>query len=86
MKEVPYIEDGSIRTFPIDVDNEELEWHVDFEDRDITVLQSGGWLLQLDNEIPKPLRDGQKIFIKSFSWHRIMKGREPLIVKIIKLS
>ncbi len=86
MNSKPYKEEDSIRTFSTDVNCEELEWHVDFEDREITILKSGGWLLQFDNEIPNPLKDGQKIFIKSFSWHRIIKGNQPLIVKIIKLS
>ena len=82
----PYIEEGLIRTFPIEVDDAELEWHVDYEDRDITVIKSGGWKLQLDEDIPRPMKDDQKIFIKKLSWHRIIKGNEPLIVKIIKLS
>ena len=86
MTNKPYVEEGLMRTFPTNIDDIELEWHVDFEDRDVTIIQSGGWLMQFDNEIPKPLQDGQKIFIKSFSWHRIIKGSEPLIVKIIKIS
>ena len=86
MKLLPYIEEGSIRTFTQNTDDIELEWHVDFEDREITIIQAGGWKLQLDEEIPQPLYNNQKIFIKSLSWHRIIKGYEPLIVKIIKLS
>lgn len=86
MKLLPYIEEGNIRTFPVEVDDDELEWHIDREDREITILEAGGWKLQLDEQIPQPLFNNQKIFIKSLCWHRIIKGAKPLVVKIIKLS
>lgn len=82
----PYIEEDSIRTFSPDVEDEELEWHVDFEDRMITIIQSENWKLQFDNKIPQALLNGQEILIKKMAWHRIIKGDGPLIVKITKLS
>lgn len=86
MKSLPYSETDGVRTFSTEVEDDELEWHVDREDREVIVLQAGGWKLQLDEQIPQPLLNNQKIFIKSLCWHRIIKGAEPLVVKIIKLS
>lgn len=82
----PYLVEGDIRTFSPDVFDYDLEWHVDFEDRKIIVLESNGWCLQFDNEVPRPLQKDQEIFIKKMTWHRIIKGEGQLIVKIFKLS
>ena len=75
-------EDDGIGIFSTDIESEELEWHVDFEDRYINVVQSGGWSFQFDNEIPFLLVNGQDIFIKECSWHKIYKGTNKLIIKI----
>lgn len=82
----PYVEEGSLRFFSSTVDDAEFEWHVDFEDRLITILKSNNWKLQLDETIPQKLIVGQEIFIEKFTWHRIIKGEGDLVVKIIKLS
>lgn len=82
----PYVEDGSIRIFSPDVFDYELEWHVDFEDRIIKVIDSSGWKLQFDNQIPQGLEINQEIFIEKMTWHRIIKGDGQLVVQITKLS
>jgi hypothetical protein len=82
----PYSEIGAIRIFSPNVDDYELEWHVDFEDRMVEVIESENWKLQFDNKIPQELLVGQKIFIEKMAWHRIIKGDGPLTVKITKLS
>jgi hypothetical protein len=82
----PYIEIENIRTFSPDVFDYDLEWHVDFEDRSIKVLETAGWKIQFDNQIPQELEKDQEIFIEKMTWHRIIKGTGPLIVKITKLS
>ena len=82
----PYQDSGNIRFFSPDVPSDELEWHVDFEDRIITIIESGGWLFQRDEEIPVILTNGQKIFIPKETWHRVIKGTENLIIKVIKLD
>ena len=84
--EKPYKEEGSLRTFSPDVFDYDQEWHVDFEDRKIIVLESNGWKLQFDNQVPQPLEKNQEIFIEKMTWHRIIKGEGQLIVKILKLS
>jgi hypothetical protein len=86
----PFIEkekNGLIeRTFLPSVSSDELIWHTDLEDRFVKIKQAGGWSLQIDNELPKKLRDEEEIFIPKQTWHRVIKGSTPLIVQIVKLS
>jgi len=77
------IVEGKIeRFFPTDVDDEELKWHFDEKDRLVTVIESGGWQLQMDNNLPNKIEDGQKIFIPKFVWHKVIKGDKGLKVSI----
>ena len=46
-----------IREFSADVDTHELEWHIDREDRTIEVIQNVDWHIQLDNCLPKLLKE-----------------------------
>lgn len=82
----PYtqIKEGNIihRTFLKDVDALELKWHRDQYDRRVTIVKSGGWKFQRDNELPLKLSDGQSIFIPRESWHRVIKGDDDLILLI----
>ena len=73
-----------IREFKENVDSEELIWHRDKENREVTILQSSGWQLQMDNEIPKTLEEGKTYYIPAFVYHRVIKGSGNLIVKIKK--
>lgn len=86
MDSKPYTEKDSIRTFETNVDDYELEWHVDFEDRMIKIIQASNWKLQFDNKVPSKLTNNQEIFIEKMAWHRIIKGDGPLIIQITKLS
>ena len=44
------------RLFSENIDDSELVWHRDAEDRLLKVLDGGdNWLIQLDNELPKPI-------------------------------
>lgn len=72
-----------IREFNNDVDTHELEWHIDKEDRIVEVVENNNWEIQLDNELPKLLKD--KLFIPKETYHRVIKGDGKLIVKITKL-
>ena len=74
------------RTFDPTTPSQELIWHTDLEDRIITIKKCGGWKLQFDNELPKNLRDEERIFIPQGTWHRVIKGSEPLVVEIKKLA
>ena len=72
-----------IREFSADVHTHELEWHIDKEDRIVEVIENINWEVQLDNELPKLLKD--KLFIPKETYHRVIKGDGKLIVKITKL-
>jgi hypothetical protein len=71
-----------IRTFSTDVDSEELMWHQDLKDRNVTVIEGSGWLFQMENELPIKLEDAKQIFIPKLAWHRVLKGNGRLIVEI----
>jgi hypothetical protein len=77
-------EDFYIRTFSSDVDETELVWHRDKEDRIVEVVENNGWMFQYDNEIPKTLKEN--IFIPKNTYHRIIKGNGDLVLKIKKLK
>ena len=83
----PYIdqfeEDGSrIRTFSSDIDNDELIWHKDKKDREITILSGVGWKLQMEDKLPKELELGKLYDIPKEEYHRIIKGKDNLVIRI----
>ena len=83
----PYIdqfeEDGSrIRTFSSDIDNDELIWHRDKKDREITILSGVGWKLQMEDKLPKELELGKLYDIPKEEYHRIIKGKDNLVIRI----
>lgn len=89
MNDLPFIEKKIqknivIREFDQNVDNKELVWHKDKEDRIVEVLKNENWSFQMDNQLPEVLKD--KLFIPKESYHRIIKGNGNLIVKITKLD
>jgi|TARA_B100001093_G_C26549551_1_gene893883 quercetin dioxygenase-like cupin family protein len=71
-----------IREFKEDVDSEELVWHRDKRTREITILEGKGWQLQLDNQLPKELKQGHLYTIPEMEYHRLIKGTGKLVVKI----
>ena len=71
-----------IRTFSPDVDSEELKWHQDLKDRKVTIIESGGWSFQMENELPNKLQNAKQIFIPKLVWHRVLKGDNRLVVEI----
>ena len=70
------------RTFEEDVDDGELLWHRDREDRIIEVIEGNNWKLQMDNELPFILEKNQKYFIPKGIYHRAIKGEGKLKIKI----
>lgn len=83
----PYVErrlsGGSIlREFSRDVQSSELEWHMDRQDRRITVLEGNGWKLQLEQGLPLDLVGGKTYLIPHESWHRVIKGTSALKIII----
>jgi hypothetical protein len=79
-------ENKFIRLFNENIDDEELVWHRDREFRIVEVLSPGGWKFQFDNELPLDLYEGDVINIPALEWHRIIKGKEPLVVSVEKLT
>jgi hypothetical protein len=87
---LPFVEnklrDGRfLRRFEESVDDDELIWHRDREDRIVEVLQSEGWFYQADNELPVLMERGAVISIPARTWHRIIKGAGELVVAVEKL-
>jgi hypothetical protein len=87
MKNFPFEEliekDYVVRTFLENVDDTELVWHRDREDRIVKSIGNTDWMVQLDNELPKSLTE--TIFIPKNTYHRVIKGNGDLTVKIKKL-
>ena len=75
-----------IRTFPADVDEMDLIWHADKENRIITVLEGNGWKFQFDEELPIEMAEGKSISILKGVVHRVIKGNGPLVIKLQKNS
>ena len=85
MKKFPFkqkklTKNALLREFSSDGDSEELIWHRDHQDRSVFVLESGGWRLQKDDELPVLLEEGSQYFIEAGSWHRVIKGDGKLLV------
>jgi hypothetical protein len=77
----PYI-DSSVRTFSESVNQEDLVWHRDREDRTVKSINNTDWKIQLDGELPTSLNE--TVNIKREVWHRLIKGTGQLQLKIIK--
>jgi hypothetical protein len=73
------------RVFSEGVDDKELVWHRDREDRIVIPINESGWKLQMDNELPVELIPNNEYFIPKETFHRVIKGDKGLIINIIKL-
>lgn len=87
MKKQPYTEkinerNEKLRTFTPNVNDEELKWHRDRENRLVEVIEGDNWYIQFDNELPKPLIPGKEYIIPEGIYHRVIKGDSRLKVKI----
>jgi len=74
------------RLFKENVNNNELKWHFDDEDRIVKIVKSNGWQLQFDNKLPENLKEGQEIFIPKGVYHRVIKGKGDFVVKIKEIK
>jgi hypothetical protein len=74
-----------VRTFRTDVDSDELKWHQDLKDRKVKIIESGGWLFQMEDELPNKMVNDETIFIPKLAWHRVIKGDKTMIVEIEEL-
>jgi hypothetical protein len=71
-----------IRTFLADIDEMELKWHWDEEDRIVEPLNENDWQFQFDDQLPR--RINKQIHIPAGVIHRVIRGTTDLIVKITK--
>ena len=72
-----------IRKFSESVENSELVWHRDKEDRIVESVSYTDWMIQIDNQLPKPLTE--RTLIPKDVYHRVIKGSGDLIVRVKKL-
>jgi hypothetical protein len=84
--ELPFLQEEKngikTRLFKESTDNHELKWHFDKTDRKVKVVKSNGWEIQMDNQLPIKLTEGDIITIPKGMYHRVIKGTGDLIVKI----
>lgn len=72
-----------LRTFSKNTLEEDLKWHWDEEDRLICSSVDTDWLFQFDNKLPQSMNS--EILIEKGRFHRIIKGKGDLIIKITKI-
>ena len=80
----PYKDVGVIRIFSSEVDSDDLVWHRDLQNRKITVLEGEGWQFQFNGSLPFELTEGRIFEIPKGMYHRIIKGKTNLVLKIKK--
>lgn len=80
----PYTDIGIIRLFSSEVDSEELVWHRDKENRKVEVIEGEGWQFQFNGSLPFELTEGRKFDIPEGMYHRVIKGKTNLVLKIKK--
>ena len=73
-------EGNHVRYFPENTESNNLVWHRDRKDRNITPIENTNWQIQFDNELPKPIKG--RIFIREGQWHRVIKGNGCLKILI----
>ncbi len=73
-----------IRTFSVDIDEMDLIWHTDKENRFIKVLEGNGWQFQYDEELPFEMTDGLGFPIMKGQIHRVIKGTGLLKIELHK--
>ena len=78
----PYYEYDDIRLFLSDIDEEDLVWHRDKENREIEVLEGNKWQLQFDDSLPFELYIGDVVTIDKLKYHRLIKGNDDLRIRI----
>lgn len=85
--DAPRSKSGAIvRTFSSEIASEYLAWHKDKENRIVIPIKNENWKLQYDNEIPISLNVGDVYLIDKEKYHRIIKGKNDLILFIKSVS
>ena len=77
-------ENTRVRTFNSNVSEDHLIWHRDRQDRVVEVVHSNGWMFQRDDSVPIVMSSGDILEVSANEWHRIIKGKGDLVLKIIE--
>ena len=73
------------RNFMSTLIEEELNWHMDEEERDVFVVEGDGWYLQIENEVPQLMQKESIFKIPKETWHRIInKNGANLVINMRK--
>lgn len=75
-------EKTSSRVFSESLEEDELKWHFDEEDRIIECVGETDWLFQFDDCLPQKIEG--KIEIRKGVWHRLIKGEGDLKLLITR--
>lgn len=90
MENLPFceqIKDGWYhRTFKSDLNDEDLKWHYDEENRLMITTYETDWMFQYDNQLPFKIELHTTYVIPKGQYHRLIKGTGDLEVKILKLK
>lgn len=85
----PYLDNRNenyiVREFPCSIEDEDLVWHRDEKDRLIKVIRGSGWSIQFENSLPVPLIENVSYWIEKDEWHRLIKGENSLLIKILEM-
>ena len=74
------------RTFDSAINENELKWHFDREDRIVVCEHDTDWFIQMDNRLPELIVKNKEYFIQRGEYHRIIKGTGDLTVRVLKLN
>jgi len=77
--DMPHIK---LRLFPASTEPHLLKWHEDETDRMIISDDETDWMLQFDNELPKPISHTDMTYIPKGRIHRLIKGTGDLVLSI----
>lgn len=80
VNDFPFTESGNLRTFHENVNDCDLVWHWDEEDRIVKSITETDWMIQLDNQLPISLN--AEVNIPAGMFHRLIKGTNELVVII----
>ena len=70
------------RLFKDTIEDGELLWHHDKRDRTIRIFNGKDWKLQFDDQLPFVLEEGTDYQIPNHIYHRLIKGKGDLIIRI----
>lgn len=71
-----------LRKFSPSLEESELKWHYDEQDRYVVPINENDWYFQLDDNLPRKFNS--PVFIPKNTYHRVIKGSTVLECKIYK--